>query len=378
MAPRVLGLLVGDITAPGSGAQVKYGRLFAELGARCELLAVCDVELRGLERSLNALGSIRPSRRAWRAAFHKNTWSFARHSRNAERAVVRYPAAEVVFQHGAIFHAHGAGRPVVIYTDFTHRLAEREDNWRNPLAATASDRWDALEHEAYQAAAMVLTRSEHARRSLLEDYRVPPGRTAVVGGGVNFERLPDVTPLAAAPRVLFIGKDFERKGGDLLLAAFARAREQVPDAELWLVTARSDVGGPGVRHIAPTYDRQAVAELYRGASVFAMPSRCETWGDVFLEAMAYGLPCIAADADAMPEIVAHGRTGLLAPPGDVTVLTQALVTLLADEGLRRRMGAAGRERVETTFTWAHVAERIVPSLARAVEHHEVRGHAINA
>jgi alpha-maltose-1-phosphate synthase len=184
-----------------------------------------------------------------------------------------------------------------------------------------------------------------------------------------------VPPPSGAPRVLFIGRDFERKGGDLLLAAFARARERVPEAELWLVTDRADVGGPGVRHIPPTYDRAAIAALYRAASVFAMPSRAETWGDVFLEAMAYGLPCIAADGDAMPEIVQHGVTGLLAPPGDVAALAGALATLLADDALRRRMGAAGRRRVEAEFTWGHVSDRIVPLLARAARPRQHPSHA---
>lgn len=365
-APRVLGLLVGNIHDRSSAAWVKYSRMFAEIAARCELLDVCDVELRGVDRYQNAFRSLRLSRRRWREAFRKNIWAFERRSRLARQAVGRHPEADVVLQHGAIFHAHGAGAPVVLYCDFTYRLAQREDHWRNPLAAgAASERWDELERQAYHAAALVLTRSEHTRRSLLEDYAVPAERTAVVGGGVNFERLPPAAPIAAEPRVLFIGRDFERKGGDLLVAAFARARERVPEAELWLVTDETGIGGPGIRRIPPTYDRDVIAALYRSASVFAMPSRCETWGDVLLEAMAYGLPCLGAAVDAMPEIVQHGQTGLLAPRDDVGALVDALTTLLTDAELRQRMGAAGRQRVESTFTWGHVADRIVPLLARA-------------
>lgn len=365
--PRVLGLLVGDIHSPASAAHVKYARLFAELAARCQLAEVRDVELRGLERYRSALLSLRLSRQRWREAFHKNAWAFERRSRRARRAVrQRAGQVDVVLQHGAIFHAHTpAGPPVVIYTDFTYRLAQREDRWRNPFrSAAASRRWDDLERQAYHAAALVLTRSQHARRSLVEDYRLPPERAVVVGGGVNLAIPPDPAPLDA-PRVLFIGRDFERKGGDLLLAAFARARARLPAAELWLVTDRADVGGPGVRRIPPTYDRAAIAGLFRAAGLFAMPSRCETWGDVFLEAMAYGLPCVGADVDAVPEIVQHGASGLLVPPGDVDALAAALTTLLTDAGLRRRMGACGRERVAAEFTWGRVAERILPHLALA-------------
>lgn len=366
--PRVLGLLVGNISDGGSGAWVKYGQLFGEIGGRCQLLGVPDVELRGFDRYQNALRSLRPSRQQWREAFHKNLWGFQQRSRNARAEIQRRAGqVDVVLQHGAIFHAYSAnGPPVVIYTDFTYRLAQREDDWRNPFTTYAeSERWNHLEHEAYHHAAFVLTRSEYTRQSLLHDYNMPPERVHTVGGGVNFERLPEPVPLDPAPRVLFIGKDWERKGGDVLLAAFQQAREQVPHAELWAVTAKEDVAGPGVRRIAPTYDRAVIAGLYRESSVFALPSRCETWGDVFLEAMAYGLPCIGVAADAMPEIIQHGETGLLAPPGDAAALAAALTTLLRDDSLRASMGARGRALVAEHFTWAKVAERIVPFLNNA-------------
>jgi alpha-maltose-1-phosphate synthase len=365
--PRLLALLVGDVRTPGSGAWVKYGQLFDALAARSASLDLVDLDLRGPARAAAALASVRPSRARWREALHKSIWAYGQRSRAARRLIgQRRGAIDAVLQHGALFHAHTpGGPPVAIYTDFTYRLAQREDDWRNPFSSSAdSERWNALEHEAYQGAAVLLTRSEYARQSLLLDYGMPPERVVVVGGGVNFAQLPPPAPPADAPRVLFIGRDFARKGGDLLLAAFGRARRQIPDAELWLVTDRADLAGPGVRRIAPTYDRAAIAALYAQSALFAMPSRCETWGDVFLEAMAHGLPCIATTSDAMPEIVAHGESGLLVPPDDVDALAAALAALLADVPLRRRMGAAGRARVEAQFTWAHVAERMLPLLTR--------------
>lgn len=365
MGPRVLGLLVGGLHNRQSGASVKYGQLFAELAARCARLDVLDVDLRGPARYVSALTSLRASAAAWREAFRKSIWAYEQRSRRARHEVRRRAGeVDVVLQHGALFHAHTpGGPPVVIYTDFTYRLAQREDAWRNPFASQAAgERWNSLEHEAYHGAALVLTRSEYARRSLLDDYALPPTRVIVVGGGVNFAQLPRPAQ-PTARRVLFIGRDFERKGGALLLAAFTRAREHVPEAELWMVTDHKGAPAPGVRWIQPTYDRAVIAALYHDADIFVLPSQCETWGDVFLEAMAYGLPCIGADADAMPEIIGHGETGLLVPPGDVGALAAALVTLLADEPLRRRLGAGGRQRVEAAFTWTHVAERMLPYLA---------------
>lgn len=366
---RVLGLLVGDIHAPVSDARIKYGQLFAELGKQCQLVDVHNVEVQGLDRYQNALRTVRWPKWRWQEAFYKNVWGFHRRSRNAQAlAFANRSRADVIVQHGTIFSSEYQpnGPPVVVYTDFTYRLAQREDPWRDPFNDVAqSERWNALEAHAAKQAAFVLTRSEYVRQSMIDDYGIAPERVAAVGGGINFTSLPETRPLAEAPRILFIGTNFERKGGEQLLAAFGQVRERVPEAELWLVTHKADISGPGIRRIEPTRDRAAIEALYRSASVFAMPSRCETWGDVFLEAMAYGLPCIGTTNDAMPEIIEHGRSGYVVSPDDVPELAACLEQLLIDPVLRQTMGARGRERVLQTFTWEHVARRMVPYLQRA-------------
>jgi glycosyltransferase involved in cell wall biosynthesis len=76
---------------------------------------------------------------------------------------------------------------------------------------------------------------------------------------------------------------------------------------------------------------------------------------VLVEAMAAGRPVVASRAGSIPEVVADGETGLLSEPGDATALAENLVRLLGDGPLRRRLGAAGRERVQTRFTVAGMA-----------------------
>lgn len=366
---RVLGLLDGNIYDRSSTAHVKYAQLFAALAKQTHVVDVHDVALQGAARYQNALRTMHWSQRRWRERFYKNVWAFEQRT-NRARSIARMCQndADVIFQHGTVFSANGGpgSPPVVVYTDYTFRLAQREDVWRNPFTnAAESERWNALEREAAQKAAFVLTRSEYTRRSMIEDYEIAPERVAAVGGGINFEHLPEPTALANVPRILFIGKDFVRKGGGEIVAAFAQVRDRVPEAELWLVTANDQLSGPGIRRIAPTNDRAVIAQLYREASIFAMPSRAETWGDVFLEAMAYGLPCVGTTSNAMPEIIDHGVTGFVVPPDDISSLAAHLEKLLTDASLRERMGAAGRARVESRFTWDQVVRRMLPYLERA-------------
>ena len=363
---RIVGLTLGSIHEPESDAQIKLGGLFQALEARAQLIDVIDVELHGWRRCLNLACALRLPIESWRQASYKNPGAFEWRSALARHAVAGLtPAVDVVLQHGALFSGLTVdGPPLVIYTDFTYRLVEREDPWRDPLTGRQRRRWLEAEHTAYQGAACVLTRSTHARRSLVEEYGVPPERVVIVGGGLNIAWPETAAPLTGR-RVLFVGREFERKGGPDVVRAFERVRLRVPDAELYLVTRQRGPARPGVRYLTDRLSRAAMTELYRSASVFAMPSHCETWGDSLLEAMACGVPCVSSWRDAIPEIVTDGETGLLVEPGDVTALAEALERLLLDEPLRRAMGVRGRERVLRAFRWDQVAERILPHLWRA-------------
>src|SRR5262245_1278322 len=91
---RVLGLLNGDIADRAGDARIKYGLLFAALARHCDLVAVRDVELRGLDRCQNALRTMRWPRERWRAAFRTNNWSFQRRTDRA-RTIARAYQNEV-------------------------------------------------------------------------------------------------------------------------------------------------------------------------------------------------------------------------------------------------------------------------------------------
>src|SRR5262249_34546919 len=107
-------------------------------------------------------------------------------------------------------------------------------------------------------------------------------------------------------------------------------------------------------------------ELYRRCGVFAMPSRQEGFGLVYLEAMQAGLPCIASNADGAQEIIIDGEIGYLVAPDDPAALTAALTRLLGDAALRRTMGERAHAHFLRSFTEAHFHARFWKLLEEAM------------
>jgi glycosyltransferase involved in cell wall biosynthesis len=104
--------------------------------------------------------------------------------------------------------------------------------------------------------------------------------------------------------------------------------------------------------------REDIPEILSLCDVFALPSLGEHFGRVLIEAMAMGKAVVATNAGGVPEIVTHGETGLLVPPGDSTTLAEALLTLFRDLSLSARLGLAARRRAETCFGLSRHVEAV--------------------
>lgn len=369
---RIAVVMMGDMRAPVT--RTKYSAFHDALARRFELVGVHNAELQGFARLVNALQVARPNRRYWRQRMYMNVPAFRACSRRAAAyAKSLRGQADVILQDGVLFdvQAFSPGLPSVIYTDYTARLSARQPAaGRSPFTAREAQQWLAMEEAAFGRAAHVCTWSHMTRQSVINDYGISPQRVTAVGGGLSLGALPELpTRQPAAPlTVLFIGAELRRKGGDVLLQAFARTRAELAGVRLLCLTRGPippELPLDGVEVIAPTWDREIILGLFRRADLLVLPSRLETWGDVLLEAMAFGLPCIGVSGQAMGEIVEHERTGLIVPPDDVPALAAALTRLLRDPALRQTWGSAGRRRVETLFTWDEVVDRFAPAIERA-------------
>ena len=369
--PRIMGVLIGDINQK-TGANTKYGCFFDAISRCFPLVGIYDASLQGLARLVNAVRVIHPNQRLWRERFYKNTAAFELRSQRVAAYIESIrEQVDVTLQVGVLFDArwNSLAIPNVIYTDYTAHLAAQKPAFgRSPFNVRQLRRWLELERGSFERAAHVCTRSRLVRESIIHDYGISPERVTVVGGGVNFSSLPEpvVGDAASArdenqPTALFIGKDFFRKGGDLVLQAFAESRRQVPDARLIFLTKDPIPEGlptEGVEFVAPTRNRDIIARYYQRASVLVLPSRLETWGDVLPEAMIYGLPCIGVTGQAMQEIIINEVTGLLVPPEDTTALAAALTRLLANPALCREWGRQARQRAKAEYTWEKVVDRL--------------------
>jgi phosphatidylinositol alpha-1,6-mannosyltransferase len=151
------------------------------------------------------------------------------------------------------------------------------------------------------------------------------------------------------------------KGVDLIIKALPAIASQVPGVQHIIIGSGEDskrlqelAGSIGVAdrvHFLGSVDDATLKSYYQSCDIFVMPSAKEGFGFVFLEAMQYGKPVVAAAAGGAPEVVQDEATGLLVPYGDVTHLAQAITRLCLDSALRVRLGQAGYRQLQQKFTF---------------------------
>jgi len=224
--------------------------------------------------------------------------------------------------------------------------------------------WQQRQREVYERAVACCAASHWAAASLREDYGLPASKVSVVGLGRNHEPAAAAGRTWSAPRFLFVGREWERKHGPSVLAAFGSLRAERPDARLDVVGGHPALRGEGVTghgalRLEVPDEAARVRELFATATCYVMPSEVEPFGLAYVEAAAAGVPSIATSVGGAGTIVAEG-TGLLVAPGDSAALLAAM-RRLADGDVARRMGEAARARARL-FTWERVGARLLAAL----------------
>lgn len=260
-----------------------------------------------------------------------------------------------------------AGVPYVVSTDATPRQIDQMAAWYqhtkgSSLTETPKRLWY---RTVLRRAKAVVAWSEWAADSLVREYGVSRNRILVAHPGAprflfDIDR---VAPRRPGPvRILFVGGDFDRKGGPALLKAFAPLADR---AELVLVTDAVVEPAPGVRvepGIRPTMPR--FRELFAEADIFCLPTLGDCTPLAIGEALAAGLPVVTSRIGSNSETIQQGKTGLLTAPGDVPSIRSALSLLVDDADLRARMTAAARADAMERFDADRNAGLILDLLAR--------------
>lgn len=202
-----------------------------------------------------------------------------------------------------------------------------------------------LERDCFLAASHIVCWSETARTSVIDDYGIDSNRVSVVRPGVSSRALPPrrLDLPSGKLRLLFVGNDFERKGGHDLVSVFRDHLRAscVLDMVSNGIDALPQIEGLQLhKGLGPT--STMLLQLYADADVFVMPTYEDAFGLVYVEAMAAGLPCIGSDVLAVPELVKDGVTGLTVRAGDRVALHRAIETLRDNKPLRQHMAEAGR------------------------------------
>jgi len=268
----------------------------------------------------------------------------------------------------------------------------RSRKFRSIVFAHGLEVWQPLgwpRGAALRSSDVVIAPSRDTAQHLISDQGIRSEKVRRLAWGLDPEfearlRAPISPPRPAAfPQgariILTVGRwdPAERyKGADTLISALPRVLQTVPDATLMLVGDGGD--RPRLEHLARDsgvadhihflfgLSQEELFACYAHCDVFALPSRAEGFGLVFLEAMANSKPVIGGAHGGTPDVIEDGVSGLLVPHGDVAMLSTALVSLLADPARASEMGARGRQRVQTDYTFErfqsgldHVLEQVL-------------------
>lgn len=330
---------------------------------------VADFDASRARRLWSLLRTAHPNKKRWfrrrevfdfysLAAWHRNTRT---NGRLVDRALAN---GGKILQVGGLYFPHPRYAEMEYYLFFTYTmklaLADRYSPWI--VEPREREAFIALETQLYQHAAHIFVAADFVKRNLVEEYSLSPERVSVVGMGVNNWYLQNMEgwPRAQTKRCLFVGFTWEIKGGPDVLRAFSLARKIIPDLELTIIgpTPSAAMEAEGVTLVGPVIDNRVLLEHYRSADLFILPSRCDSFGFVFLEAMTQGLVCIGSNLNAMPEIIEDGKTGFIVEPADPEGIARLIVDFYRTPHRKHEMGARARNRVQQHYTWSRVAAAI--------------------
>ena len=223
----------------------------------------------------------------------------------------------------------------------------------------------------------VIAVSGYLRRVLMNDFGVR--NVVVIPNGVDTERFnPKINgdevrrrlKLGSSPTVLYVGRIVPHKGLQYLVRAVPLVLRELPETK-FVIAGEEKEDGQEIKRLVDRIDvsssviftgyvpEEYLPKIYASCDVFCSPSLWEGFGMPFIEASACGKPCVGFRTHAIPEVVEDHNTGILAEPRNVKQLADALVAILSDKNLAKRMGVKAAKRVEKFYSWERITDQVL-------------------
>ena len=223
-----------------------------------------------------------------------------------------------------------------------------------------SGSWLDRERSIYHNAKINFTFSTNIQRSIINDYGCPAEKVKCIYAGSNVPQTKEPSlnnDNYQNKNIIFVGVYWERKGGPDLLKAFEKVLIVHPDAKLTIVGCSPSVDIPNC-NVVGKIKVEELDKYYLNSSIFCLPTKREPFGIVFIEAMMHKLPIVSNRIGALPDFVTDNENGFLVDAGDLDALAEALIKLLDNPAMCKEFGEKGFSKVENTYTWAKVGERL--------------------
>lgn len=234
-------------------------------------------------------------------------------------------------------------------------------NFKNTSIEAMKIRYEIEKEYFHNEATGIFTMSKWLRDYLIEQEKLPVSKVHYAGGGVNVDISRIDNSNKNGKRFLFIGRDFERKGGFLVIEAFKKLQKNYSDIELYIAGPNSN---PISEEISNYYFLGDVPsfklpELYNLCDYFVLPSYFEMYGLVFVEALTFGLPCIGRNAYEMKYFIENAKSGFLVETNEIQELYTYMERFFLQGDEFKKYVNEKREYYLKEYSWETVADRIV-------------------
>ncbi|MEO6683132.1 MAG: glycosyltransferase family 4 protein [Ginsengibacter sp.] len=271
------------------------------------------------------------------------------------------------FQTQSLFNGKLPNIPNFIYTDHTTQTNLLYPDI-DPQEYMRSKSWiKRAETKIYKDATMIFTFGSLVRHSLISQYKIPAKKIITTFTGSNVE-IPNLHSIKddSSKNILFVGGDWERKGGPILIEVFEQVLKKHPDASLTVIgNSPKNLSLPNCAFIGKIPLEQ-LGDYYDSASIFCMPTLREPFGVSFVEAMKHKLPIISNNIGGLPDLVINDYNGYLIN-NDVEEYIKAICHLLDNPEKRKQMGENGYNFALKNFTWQKVGETLKSNIKNALE-----------